>query len=145
MLPPASRCTHKNVKRSGNQHGKYAVCQNPACGLKLRYDEDVGAWELGSLAGVLLTLATAVAASLGGTDPSGQGQGQSQDCGEPWLWDDPKGQACTTTARPSRRPQEFDMRSVASQQAVAAWKKTGTDYRTCRTFRRTRSSEERPA
>ena len=36
VLPPASRCTHKNVKRSGN-HGKYAVCQNPACGLKLRY------------------------------------------------------------------------------------------------------------
>ena len=63
----------------------------------------------GSLAGVLLTLATAVAASLGGTDPSGQGQGQSQDCGEPWLWDDPKGQACTHDyCTPGRRSMEED-------------------------------------
>ena len=103
------------MKRSGNQHGKYALCQNPACGLKLRYDEDAGAWrEFYSLSQqqlphpsegpILPAKAKATAKTV-----ASHGYGMT-----------PKARpAPTTTARPSRRRQEFDMRSVASSSAAS--------------------------
>ena len=115
VLPPASRCTHKNVKRSGNQHGKHAVCQNPACGLKLRYDEDVGAWrEFYSLSQQQLPHP-----SEGPILPA-KAKARAKTVASHGYGMTPKARpAPTTTARPSRRPQEFDMRSVASSSAAS--------------------------
>ena len=108
-------CTHKNVKRSGNQHGKYAVCQNPACGLKLRYDEDVGAWrEFYSLSQQQLPHP-----SEGPILPA-KAKARAKTMASHGYGMTPKARpAPTTTARPSRRPQEFDMRSVASSSAAS--------------------------
>ena len=49
LHPPAHRCQHAEVSRSGNRHGSFATCLNPACGMKMVFDQDTGAWRERSL------------------------------------------------------------------------------------------------
>ena len=52
MIPPhlsehPNRCKHENIKRSGNQHGKYAQCLQ--CLRKFRWNQEAGQWEFNPL------------------------------------------------------------------------------------------------
>ena len=44
LHPPAHLCRHQEVARSGNRHGSFATCLNPACGMKMVFDQETGAW-----------------------------------------------------------------------------------------------------
>ena len=110
VLPPMVKCRHENVKRSGNRHGSYAVCQNPACNLKMRFDPDAKVWrEFYSQSQRQLPHPSQapIGPALGSSSAPSHGYGATPKSSPPHPLPQPK--------RRNKPPSEFDISSVVSQ------------------------------